>query len=143
MYSFLGRVHSTLRPIGYPVMRIAVGLTVVPHGWQKLSLLLAGHAAGMARFFAAHGYVPGMFWLTVVALIEFFGGLMIAAGFLTRLAALAVGIDLLLALLTVLLPQGGFGLPNQLILMWGFMVFGIGCLGSGRFSVDALIGKEL
>jgi putative oxidoreductase len=143
MCSFLGRLHAALRPIGYPVMRIAVGLALVPHGWTKLDVLLGGHAAGMEKLFAAHGFVPAAFWVTVVALVEFFGGLMLAFGFLTRLAAVAVGIDLLLALVTVLLPRAGFTPPVQLVLMWGLMVFGIGCIGGGAFSVDALIGKEL
>lgn len=59
----LGRIHAALRPIGYPVMRIFVGLAFIPHGYQKLSLVLAGHSAGFAHFFAAHGFVPGHFWL--------------------------------------------------------------------------------
>ncbi len=142
MCSFLGRVHATLRPIGYPLMRIAVGLAFVPHGYQKLSLLLTGQGASFAYFFAAHGFVPGMFWTIVVGCVEFFGGLMLAAGLFTRLAALALGIDLLLALVTVLLPAARFSPVNQLVLMWGCMVFGIGCIGGGPSSLDAMIGKE-
>lgn len=141
--SFLGQVHAALRPIGYPVMRIFVGLAFVLHGYQKLSLVVSGHGAGFAHFFAAHGFVPGHVWLVVVGCIELFGGLMLAAGLLTRLAALAVGIDLLLALVIVLLPSAGFNEANQLILLWGLMVFGIGCIGGGPASLDALIGKEL
>lgn len=143
MSAFLGRLHDAVRPLGYPVMRIAVGLAFVPHGYMKLSMVLSGHGAGFAKFFAAHGFVPGMFWLIVVGCIEFFGGLLLAAGLLTRVAALALGIDLLLALVIVLLPHVGFNEQNQLILMWGLMVFGIGCIGGGPSSLDAMISKEL
>ncbi|MGH7118867.1 MAG: DoxX family protein [Acetobacteraceae bacterium] len=141
--SFLGQIHAALRPIGYPVMRIFVGLAFVPHGYQKLLLVLSGHGTGFANFFAAHGLVPGHFWLIVVGCIEFFGGLMLAAGLLTRLVAVVLGVDLLLALIIVLLPTAGFNPENQLILMWGVMVFGVGCIGGGRASLDALIGREL
>lgn len=143
MCAFLGAVHDALRPVGYPVMRIAAGLAIVPHGYDKLSLLLSGHGAGFAKFFAAQGLHPGIFWLAFIGCVEFFGGLMLAAGLLTRLAAVAVGVDLLMALVLVLLPHAGLHGENQLILMWGFMVFGIGCIGGGPASLDALIGKEL
>lgn len=143
MCSFLGGVHSALRPIGYPVIRIATGLAIVPHGYVKLSLLLTGHGAGFAKFFAAQGLHPGLFWLAFIGCVEFFGGLLLAAGLLTRAAALAVGIDLLVALILVLLPRAGLNPENQLILMWGFVVFGIGCIGGGPASLDALIGREL
>ncbi|MGH7067097.1 MAG: DoxX family membrane protein [Acetobacteraceae bacterium] len=144
MCSFLGAVHDALRPIGYPVMRIAVGLAIASHGYVKLSLLLSGHGAGFAeKVFAAHGLHPGIFWLAFIGCVEFFGGLLLAAGLLTRLAAVAVGIDLLMALILVLLPRGGLNAGDQLILMWGLMVFGIGCIGGGPSSLDAVIGKEL
>ncbi len=143
MCSFLGGVHGALRPIGYPVIRVATGLAFVSHGYVKLSLLLSGHGAGFAKFFAAQGLHPGLFWLAFIGCVEFFGGLLLATGLLTRLAAVAVGIDLLLALILVLLPHAGLSPENQLILMWGFIVFGIGCIGGGPSSLDALIGKEL
>lgn len=141
LFSFLAPVHAALRPIGYPVMRIAVGLAFVPHGWAKIQMLLSGKTAGFEKFLAHLGLVPPHAWLIVLTIVEFLGGLLLAAGLLTRLAAVAVGIDLLLIIILVFGPRGFAA--YELLLLWGIMVFGIGCIGGGPYSLDALIGREL
>jgi putative oxidoreductase len=137
-------LYDSLSPWGYPIMRIATGLFLMPHGAQKLFGLFGGSAQGMAAFFAKVGIEPALPLVYAVGCIEFFGGLCIALGFLTRPAAVAVVIMMAVAIIKVHLgngyfwTQGGFEYP----LLWGILAFTIFCRGGGPRSIDAKIGKE-
>jgi putative oxidoreductase len=118
-------------------MRVIIGLTYFCHGSQKL-LGIPGGGHGAAGIALVAGFV------------EFFGGLGIAFGFLTRLAAfLASGelaiayfmfyvgaVDLLVAKFLPIMNSGELAL----VLCWifFFMVF----YGSGRWSIDALLFRK-
>ena len=76
----------------------------------------------------------------LVALLEFFGGLALIVGLLTRLAALGLAIDMLGAVLIVHLA-GGFFLPTgyefALLLMAASLTVAVA--GPGAFPVDGSI----
>ena len=117
----------------------------MPHGCQKLFGWFGG--AGFAKFteiFDKIGWHPAVFWLTLVALTEFLGGLMLAFGFLTRFAAAAIFIFMLNA--AWFTSAKGFfflqgGCEYNLVLATIALVFLI--KGAGRFSIDHALGKEL
>lgn len=113
------------------------------HGSQKLFGAFGGHGvAGTAGFFQAMGFTPGIFWAWVVSLVEFFGGLALVFGLLTRLASVALIVDMLVALFKVHLA-GGFFLPKGF--EYPFVIIGalisLILLGSGPYSLDALVAK--
>ena len=80
----------------------------------------------------------------IAGLIEFFGGLMLAAGFMTRpIAALVFGMMAVAAIqvhltLGFFWTNGGFEYP----LFWGLTALSFVLRGGGRYSLDALIGRE-
>lgn len=71
------------------VLRLLIGGMLVIEGWPKITAPFA-----MAGFTESIGMYPGWFWSVVLAVMQFAGGLLIVAGFLTRPAALANGLML-------------------------------------------------
>lgn len=138
----LAGVYRRVGGWGYPLIRIAAGLMLVPHGWAKL---VDGEVHQLAANFAVVGPVPAGFWAYLVASVELFGGLMLAAGLLTRLAAAAIAIEMAVIVLKVHLANGFFWtrLGYEFPLLWGLVCLGILCAGSGPASLDRAIGREL
>jgi putative oxidoreductase len=83
----------------------------------------------------------------VVTLVELIGGILLIVGLLSRLAALLLTVDLVVALLLVkvnvglIAPQGsGAGAELDLALIAGFLV--ILFAGPGKLSIDHALGLE-
>jgi len=123
------------------ILRVVLGMTFILHGGQKLFVF---GFAGVSGAFAQMGIpAPGLLG-PFVAFVEFFGGIAILLGLLTRLAALGIGATMVVAILTVHLKNGffaptGFEFPLSLLASAIALVI----TGAGDFSLDALIGKRL
>ena len=81
----------------------------------------------------------------VAGIIEFFGGLLLAAGIATRLmAALVFGL-MAVAVVQVHLPAGFFWTDGgyEYPLLWGILALSYVIRGGGRYSVDDLIGAKI
>jgi len=141
----LQTLTNLLTPFGEPLVRVATGLLLVPHGAQKLFGWFGSYGVeATGQFFATQLGLPASLAL-VTGLIEFFGGLMLAAGLLTRpVAALVFGL-MAVATLQVHLSlgffwtSGGFEYP----LFWGLAALSFVIRGGGPYSLDALIGREI
>jgi len=138
-------ITGALSPLAEPMVRITAGLLLVPHGAQKLFGWFGGYGLeATGQFFATKLGLPAGLAL-VAGLIEFGGGLMLALGLLTRPVAALVAGMMAVAVLGVHLgnglfwTSGGFEYP----LMWGIVALAFAIRGGGRFSLDALIGREI
>ena len=80
----LARLTDALSPFAYPLIRVATGALLMPHGWQKL---FDGRLQGTADFMASVGLEPAQALATYIALLELVGGAMLVLGLLTRLRA--------------------------------------------------------
>jgi putative oxidoreductase len=124
--------------------RLALGVIFVAHGYQKL--FVAG-VDKIGMMFEQFGFPAPLFFAWVVSLVEFFGGIAVLVGVLTRWAALGLAITMVVAILTVKLPKGliaqqGVGYELDLALLGLALVLLLA--GPGRISLEkGLLGKEL
>ena len=121
--------------LGLLVLRIAVAAVFINHGYAKLFKF---GFAGVTGAFTQMGVpVPGVMG-PFVGLLEFFGGIALLIGLLTRLFALGFAIDMLVAILLVQLKKGFSGFELEFLLMTASIA--LLCTGAGLYSVDARIG---
>jgi putative oxidoreductase len=125
------------------VVRVIVGVIMAAHGLQKL---LAG-PANFGGFLAQLGVPAPTLMGYVVTLVELGGGILLIIGLYSRLAALLLTINLVVAILLVkvnvgfLSPQGGgVGAELDLALIAGFLA--ILLAGPGKISLDYGLGIE-
>jgi len=132
------------------IARLAIGITVFPHGAQKLLGWYGGYGFdGTMGFLTGTAGLPSLLAVLVI-LIEFFGALFLIAGFATRLAAVGIILNFLGVVITSHINNGFFmnwyAQPNKgeglefFILLFGLAVISL-IAGGGRASVDSLITK--
>jgi putative oxidoreductase len=118
-------------------MRLALGAIMFAHGYHKVFGGLHRHAQMVASlgFPAWLGYVS--------AFAEFFGGLLILVGFFTRVAALAVFVDLFVAIWKVHLHNGLIGSPDrpgyEFPLAAAALAFALIFFGAGPIALDHVL----
>ena len=131
--------HSSARQtdIGLLVLRVIVGTIFVAHGGQKLFVFgLDGVAGGFAQMGVPMAGLIG----PLVGFVEFFGGIALITGLLTRLAGVGLAVVMTGAMMLVHLPNGFFA-PNGIeftLALFGSAV-ALVLTGAGRFSLDALV----
>lgn len=120
-------------------LRLGVGIVMAAHGAQKLFGWFGGHGLqGTAKFFSENlGLEPGLLMAAMAGSTEFFGGLLLLVGLLTRPAAAAIAFTMAVAIVTA--KMGAFfasnnGMEYPLILLLASLSLAI--LGGGAFSVD-------
>lgn len=120
--------------LGLLALRLGVGTIFIRHGAQKL---FGFGLAGVTGAFTQMGVpLPGVMG-PFIAFLEFFGGIALIFGLVTRLIALGFVCDMLGAILLVLLKNGfsHYELEFTLVMSSLALVF----TGAGAFSLDALI----
>ncbi len=126
--------------IGLTILRLVVGSIFVAHGGQKLFVFgLDGVTAGFTQMGMPMAGVLG----PLVAFVEFFGGMAVIAGLLTRLAAFGLATTMVVAILKVHLPAGFFapaGIEFPLSLLGSSLLLVL--TGAGRFSIDSVIASR-
>ena len=89
----------------------------------------------MHGFFVQHG-LPGYF-VTVAGVLEVFGGGLLILGFLTRVAALLLALEMAVAIWRVHSAGGYLAVHNyEFPLVLAAACFALATLGAGRASVD-------
>ena len=126
------------RDKGLFILRLGLGIMFIFHGWPKISggphfWGMIGHAVGN---FGIH-FAP-VFWGFMAACTEFFGGIFLILGLLTRGAALFLTIQMIVAV--------GFhhGKGDSLAVMShaiedGIVFLSLILIGPGRISLDNLL----
>jgi len=123
--------------LGLAALRVAAGTIFIRHGAQKLFVFgFAGVTAAFTQMGVPRPGVSGPF----VALLEFFGGIALVIGLLTRLVGLALAIDMLVAILLVQLKNGFSHYELEFLLLGSSLALLLA--GAGEFSVDAVLGRR-
>ena len=122
------------------LVRVVAGGIFAAHGAQKLFVFgLDGVSGGFASMGIPMAGVAG----PAVALVEFFGGIALVLGLLTRLASAGLAVVMLGAMLLVHWSNGFFA-PNgvEFVLALFAVAVAFALAGPGRFSMDALIARK-
>jgi putative oxidoreductase len=129
------------------LLRVVLGIIFFAHGAQKVLGWYGGHGLkGTVSFMTSMGLPTPIAYL--VCFFEFFGGIGLIVGFLTRLAALAVAVVMVGAIATVhwkngffinweLSPGKGHGFEANLAYLT--MALALFLDGGGLLSIDGLI----
>ena len=140
MSPLVSAAQTSRTQFGLTLLRLVIGAGFVMHGSQKLfEMGIPAVTGGFTQWHVPLAAVTG----PLVTLLEFFGGLALIAGLLTRLVALGFVIEMLGAIFIVHIRQGffppkGFELPLLFCGASAMLMLG----GGGLFSVDALLATR-
>jgi putative oxidoreductase len=129
--------------LGLLILRLVVGLTMVAHGAQKLFGWFGGYGlTGTGGFLEKLGFFPGRRNALFAGLAEFAGGLLLALGLATPLAATLIISVMFVAIATVHIKHGFFnhnqGYEYNLTL--AVVALSVAIIGAGPISVDGALG---
>ncbi|HEX2601571.1 MAG TPA: DoxX family protein [Gemmatimonadaceae bacterium] len=123
--------------VGLALLRLATGTVFIRHGYQKL---FGFGFAGVTGAFTHMGVpLPGIIG-PLIALLEFFGGIALILGLLTRLVALGFVLDMLGAILLVQLKSGFSHFELEFMLLGASLALLF--TGAGRFSIDSAVADR-
>ncbi len=128
------------------ILRVPIGLILAAHGAQKLFGWFGGNGlAGTAQWLSSMGIEPGYLMALLAGGAEFFGGLALVIGLLTRPAALVAAFTMLVAIFSVHIGNGLFaadgGYEYALILFVALIALAV--QGGGYLSVDKALSEKL
>lgn len=127
--------------LGLLLLRLTVGLLAAGHGAQKLFGLFGGQGlAETGKGFAALGYRPGALFAGLAGVSEFLGGLGLALGFLTPLAAAAL-VGVMINAMVVTSPHGLWAVDGGLEypMVIAVVALTVAAVGSGSLAVDRFL----
>lgn len=127
-------------------MRLSAGVIFAAHGAQKLfGSFGGGGLEGTAQWMASIGLELGYLMALAAGSAEFFGGIALLLGLLTRPAAFVLAMTMLVAVITVHLPNGlflsnnGYEFGLALLAITGALVLN----GGGKLSLDRMLSARL
>lgn len=143
--------------LGLMALRLVLAAVFIAHGANKLFGLWAGPGIGVggpqmtAQFFAAVGLEPNFPLAVLVGVVELLGGVLLAIGWFTRVAAPALIIAMGVAIWKVhmqwgfflnwmAVPERGQGIEFQVVLIGGLLCLTLA--GAGEWSIDGTREKS-
>ncbi|BCL72406.1 putative DoxX family protein [Vibrio nigripulchritudo MADA3029] len=146
MKSFLKQITLSTAGFSTLALRIPVGIILMAHGAQKLFGWFGGYGLeGTGQWMASIGLAPGVLMAFLAGSAEFFGGLFLILGLLTRPAAIVTAFTMIVAIFSVHFENGLFlsnnGYEFGLALLAASVSLAIS--GSGKLALDESLAKKL
>lgn len=129
---------STRQDVALLIGRVALGVVLVAHGWQKFFTYgIAGTTASFEQMGIPLAGAAAIF----AAVVELIGGILLIVGLAVPLVGLLVAINMIGALLFVHAPNGVFVGDGgyELVLVIGALGVVFAGLGAGGYALDRLI----
>ena len=141
------RLIKTNDSVGLTILRLLLGIVFLAHGSQKMLGLFGGSGfSATMRMFENGQHIPPVFAFLAIA-AEFFGGIGLILGLLSRVAAFGIFVNMVVAIKTVHIHNGFFmnwsgkqageGYEYHLLVLG--ITAAIMIMGAGAFSLDRLI----
>ena len=143
--NFVAKMLDSEAGYGALALRIPVGVVLAAHGAQKLFAWFGGYGLeGTGQWMASIGFEPGFQMALLAGSAEFFGGLALVLGLLTRPAAVIAAFTMLVAMSVhigngMFLSNNGYEFALTLLAATTALAF----LGGGSASVDSQINSWL
>ncbi|SDS47176.1 DoxX family protein [Microlunatus soli] len=134
--------RSIAPDVGLLIGRVAIGGTMLMHGWQKFHDMGYGGVTGM---FTKIGAPMPEVSAALVILLEVLGSAAFILGFLTRPIAVLFALDMIGAIVLIHGPNGFFSSDGgyEFVLLLGATALIYAFTGPGRIAVDALAAHGL
>jgi putative oxidoreductase len=125
------RSLEKLKPLAQLLLRCALGIIFISHGYPKLF----GQTAHFVQFFSRVG-LPSYF-VYVAGVLELFGGCLLIAGLFTRAVGLLFAVEMSIAIWKVHLAKGVMAVREyEFPLALAVAAFTLATIGAGVISLD-------
>lgn len=140
----INHVISTNAGFSTLALRIPTGIIFMAHGSQKLFGWFGGYGlAGTGQWMESIGLSPGYLMALLAGSAEFFGGLALLIGLLTRPAAAVLAFTMLIAIFSTHISNGLFMANNGYEFALALLAVTVSLVvsGAGRVSVDRRLAQ--
>ena len=127
-------------------LRIPVGIIFIAHGAQKLFGSFGGYGLeGTGQWMESIGLAPGFLMALLAGSAEFFGGIFLLLGLLTRPTAVVLAGTMVVAIFSVHFENGLFMSNNGYEFALALLAASISVAfsGSGKIAIDNTISNKL
>ena len=118
-------------------LRVVTGVVLIYFGWPKARSLKSNAAT-----FSEIGFHPGILWGTIVAIVEFLGGIAMIAGVYAELAASLFGFQMIVGTFWKLKTRKPFTDYSYDLLLLALCV-AVMALGAGGYAVAPFDARVL
>ncbi|WP_286270152.1 DoxX family protein [Thalassotalea hakodatensis] len=146
MKTLLKAIIATKAGYSTLALRIPIGIIFIAHGAQKLFGWFGGYGLeGTGGWMESIGLSPGYLMALLAGSGEFFGGLFILFGLLTRPAAVALSVTMVVAIFAVHFENGLFMSNNGYEFGLALLAASVSLAfsGAGKLALDNLLNKAL
>lgn len=143
--TFVQNTQDSNNSIASLALRVPAGIIFAAHGAQKLFGWFGGYGlTATAGWLESIGIAPGLPFALLAGGAEFFGGLLLLLGLLTRPAALALAVTMVVAIFSVHIQNGFFmsnnGYEFALALLAATLALAVS--GAGKLALDSMFNKK-
>lgn len=145
------KLFQTNDDVAFLVLRLLLGIVFFPHGMQKLVGWFGGYGfSGTMGFFTGTLGIPGVFaFLAIMA--EGLGALGLLTGFLTRVAAFGIAVNMAVAVYMMHFQNGFFmnwfgnqkGEGYEYHILVIAIAIALMIRGGGKWSIDGVIAEQV
>lgn len=142
----IGSITKTEQSTSALPLRLIAGLIFTAHGSQKLFAWFGGYGLdGTGQWMESIGLAPGYLMALMAGSVEFFGGLLLIVGFLTRPTSFVLTITMIIAIFTAHINNGLFMANNGYEFALALLAISISLMfgGAGKLSLDNAVAQRV
>jgi putative oxidoreductase len=141
----LNKLFSTNDSAANLALRLPTGIILAAHGAQKLFAWFGGYGLeGTGQWMESIGLAPGFLMALLAGSAEFFGGIALILGFLTRPAAVVSAFTMVIAIFSVHISNGLFMSNNGYEFALSLLAISVALAiqGGGKLSIDKALASK-